>query len=125
MPRSSRSPIRMPPSRRSRPRAGGSPVFWSTIISIAATASPRSATNRSSRHRCGPCSANGAPSRWWPRNSGSPVAVVSRVGDDFQGAIRLGDGLRDKRELIFGEVVIGFALLLLALLPPHLDDADL
>jgi hypothetical protein len=35
---------------------------------------------------------------------------VSRVGDDFQGAIRLGDGLRDKRELVFGEVVIGFAL---------------
>ena len=35
---------RMPRSRRSRPRAGRSPGFWSTIISTAATASPRSAT---------------------------------------------------------------------------------
>jgi hypothetical protein len=50
---------------------------------------------------------------------------MSRLGDDFQGAIRLCGGLRQKRELVFGDVVIGFALLLLALLPPNLDDADL
>src|ERR1700730_8014820 len=39
----------------------------------------RSSTNRSSRHRCGPCSANGAPSRWWPRNSGGSQIIVGRA----------------------------------------------
>ena len=50
---------------------------------------------------------------------------MRRVRHDLHRAIRLHHRLREQSELVVGEVVIGLAAFLLALLPPHFCDADL
>src|SRR5581483_11407926 len=51
--------------------------------------------------------------------------LMLRVRHDLHRAFRFLDRLRDQRELIVGEIVVGLALFLLALLPPNFHDADL